>query len=54
MTYDVFVTLRFEPLADTKLVLDGTQQTGLLLRNVAAAVEDGEDLEGSLACVDMH
>ena len=43
-TYNVFMALRLKPLADAELVLDGTQQTRLLLCDITAAVEDSENL----------
>ncbi len=38
------MTLGLEPLADTELVLDGTEQAGLLLGRLTAFVKDSEDL----------
>ena len=43
-TYDVLVSLALEPLADAKLVLDGTEETGLLLGRLTTLVEDSKNL----------
>ena len=43
-THDVFMALRLEPLAYAELVLNGAQETRLLLGCFAPFVEDGEHL----------